>query len=152
MKAFDIDIDEGSVCILAGGMSKEEALDQLVDAMSHNPAVLDKERFRDAVFERESVMSTGIGDGIAIPHVRLDEIGTPILGLAVSREGVDFDTLDAGLVHIMILFAMPSSSQNQYLDLLAQVMLAIRAEGFKERLMACTSPAAVLEVLDSFDA
>ncbi|MFO7776152.1 MAG: PTS sugar transporter subunit IIA, partial [Candidatus Hydrogenedentota bacterium] len=83
------------------------------------------------------------------PHVRSGAVKEPAVGLGLSPAGVDYDTLDNQPVHIIVLFAMPSGSQKDYLGLLAQVMLAIKTEGFKERLLSCTTPKEATDVVNN---
>jgi mannitol/fructose-specific phosphotransferase system IIA component (Ntr-type) len=147
MSVFGIDIAREAVCILEGGISKHDALDILIDCISASDAVSDREALRRAVYDRESVMSTGIGSGVAIPHVRIKEVTRPILAVGISPQGLNFDTLDNQPVHIVVLFAMPAQSHKEYLKLLAQVMLALKTPGFRERLLACSSPNEVFEAL-----
>ncbi len=142
-----IDIDESSVLVYPEAISKHDALDSLVDAVSASGAVDDVDAFREAVHDRERVLSTGIGHGVAIPHVRIDEITRPTLGIGVSAKGIDFDTLDDAPVHVVFMFAMPTGSQKAYLSLLSKVMHAVKKPDFSERLTACTTPAEVLEAL-----
>lgn len=144
---FGIDIDESSVLVLPGGINKHDALDKMVDAVCESGAVDDREAFREAVHDRERVLSTGIGHGVAIPHVRIDAITRPTLGVGVCADGIDFDTLDDAPVNIIFMFAMPTGSQKEYLNLLSKVMQAVKRPDFKERLTACTTPAELLEVL-----
>ena len=86
---------------------------------------------------------------IAIPHVRIDEITEPTIGVGISPSGIDFDALDGNPVNIVVLFAMPSGSDKEYLGLLAQVMLSLRTAGFTQKLLACKSPDEVVKVLDT---
>jgi mannitol/fructose-specific phosphotransferase system IIA component (Ntr-type) len=147
MSAFGIEVGPDLVCVYGPGASKREALDQLVDKVASSGAVADKEGFRRAVHEREAVMSTGLGSGVAIPHVRADEVLRPCVGVGVSASGIDYDTLDNSPVHVMVLFAMPSWAQREYLGLLAQVMTSLKTPGFRERLVACKTPNQVAEHL-----
>jgi fructose-specific phosphotransferase system IIA component len=149
MSLFGLAIDPKAVCIFDGGVSKHEALDLLVDAISATGTVEDADAFRRAVREREAVMSTGIGSGVAIPHVRIDAILQPSVGVGISQEGIDFNTLDNKPVHIIVLFAMPSGSQKEYLQLLAQVMTTMKEPGFREKLGACTTPDDVASILNA---
>ncbi len=148
MGAFGIDIDKEAICIFGDNVTKNEALEHLVDAILKTRVVDDREVFRQAVYERESVMSTGIGSGVAIPHVRIPEVKRPTIGLGLSRAGIPFETLDNAPVHVIVLFAMPSGSQREYLRLLAQVMLTLKVPGFRERLLACDTPEEVQAVLN----
>lgn len=148
MSVFGIAIDPGAVCIYAPGISKLDAIDKLVDALCASGAIEDREAFREAVYARETVMSTGIGSGIAIPHVRVQHVTRPSIGVGISHDGVDFDTLDNQPVHVVVLFAMPSGSQKEYLGLLAQVMTALKTPGFRERLSACNTPEEVVAAIE----
>lgn len=149
MSVFGIDIDKDAICVYGSGVTKFEALEQLVEALFRTNITDDPDAFRRAVHEREAVMSTGIGQGVAIPHVRINQVKRPSVGIGISRDGIEFDTLDDAPVHIIVLFAMPAGSQKEYLSLLAQVMLSLKMPGFRERLVACATPEEVLEVLNS---
>ena len=137
MSRFGIEIGEAQICIIEGSPSKHDALDVLIHAVGQHSAITDCEAFSKAIFERESVMSTGIGDGIAIPHVRIPEVKRATLGVAVAPEGIEFDSLDNKPVHVMVLFATPEGSDKEYLGLLAQVMLALRNTELYEELLGC---------------
>ena len=149
MAAFGIDIDRDRIRVFKESLSKHDALDRLVDALYATQAISDREAFRKAVYDRESVMSTGIGQGVAIPHVRIEGVLKPAISLGISRKGLDFDTLDNQLVHAIVLFAMPAGSQKEYLGLLAQVMTALKQPGFLERLVNCDTPEEVEDMLVS---
>lgn len=147
MNAFGKNISEEAVCIFEVGSSKHDVLERMIDAIEATGVVTNREAFREALFEREGIRSTGF-KGVAIPHVRIDEITEPTVGVGVSKEGIDFESLDSEPVNIVVLFAMPSGSDKEYLGFLAQVMMALRTGGFCEKLMACDTPAEVLEVLN----
>lgn len=149
MSVFGIDIEKGAVCIFKNGISKHDALDRLVDAIANTGVVTDRDMFHRAVHEREAIMSTGIGSGVAIPHVRISSVLRPTVGVGISREGIDFDTLDNKPVNILVLFAMPAGSQKEYLGLLAQVMLALRAPGFRDNLLACRTTDEIVALLNA---
>jgi len=151
VSAFGIEVAPSTVCIFDGTPSKHDVLDKLVTAITHTGSVEDHEAFRRAVFDREAVMSTGIGSGVAIPHVQMKAVRSATLGVGVCRAGLDFNTLDGLPVNIVVLFAMPATAQREYLRLLAQVMHALKTPGFRERLMACNTPEEVSEALNAFD-
>lgn len=146
--AFGKDIPREAITIFGGGISKREALDSMIDAVCQTGHVTDREAFQRALFERETIRSTGFR-GVAIPHVRIDEILQPTVGVGISKNGIDFEALDSEPVNIVVLFAMPSGSDKDYLGFLAQVMMALRAHGFRERLIDCATPEDVVAVLNS---
>jgi mannitol/fructose-specific phosphotransferase system IIA component (Ntr-type) len=147
MSQFGIAIPVEQIVIIPPGADKEEALNLLVTAVSANPVVADRDVFRRAVFEREAIMSTGIGNGVGVPHVRIPEVGVPTLGVGVSRGGIDFSSLDGKPVRIMVLFATPLGAEKVYLSLLAKVMLVLRNRALFEALTACDTPEQVHALL-----
>ncbi len=150
MSLFGIDIQKEAVAILEPGILKHDALNRMVEALTAAGAVeaKDQEALARAVHEREAVMSTGIGSGVAIPHVRIEQVKKPMLGVGISKKGLDFNTLDNEPVHIIVLFAMPSGSQREYLAFLAQVMRALKMETFQDRLIECNTPEEVAAVIN----
>ena len=140
MSAFGIDVDQDAICILPSDLTKHAALDLLVDRLSEIGGVTSREAFRQAIHARESVMSTGIGGGIAIPHVRIEEIARPTVGVGISPTGVDYAALDNAPVHVIVMFAMPSGADREYLGLLAQVMMVLKDPQFRQKLMRCSTP------------
>jgi len=148
MSAFGIDVDEKSVCIFPEGTTREQALDRLVDAVASTGAIADAQLLRTALLAREEVMSTGIGGGVGIPHVRIDTVLRPVLGVGISRTGIDFRAVDNAPVNVLILFAMPPDSNKLYLGLLAQVMVALKMPNFHDRLLGSKTPADVVAVLN----
>ena len=150
MSVFGFDIDPALITIVKGGLTKHDALEQLIRVMAKDTAITDETAFNRAVFERESVMSTGIGGGVAIPHVRLKGINRLIVGIGVSPKGIDYGTLDNEPVHVMVLFATPEGADKEYLRTLAQVMGALRqGDGLYEKLIDCRSPKAVADLLNA---
>ena len=148
MNHFGLPIEEGAVRIFPPGISKHEALEMLIEAIISAGVITDREAFASALHERENVMSTGIGSGVAIPHVRIDAVTAPTVGVGISHTGIDFGTLDNKPVFIVILFAMPTGSQKKYLGLLANVMTAMKEPGFRDALAAAQVPKDVVRVLN----
>ncbi len=139
MSAFGVPIPESQICIIPDGTAKKDALNALITAMASNPAITNAEVFRAAVHDREARLSTGIGGGIAIPHVRLEEVTESTLGVAIAPKGIDFGAEDQKPVHVIVLFANPKGGDKEYLKTLAQVMLSLKNADFFDRLAACDS-------------
>lgn len=136
---FGAPVTAGQVCLFPPGTSKAAALLQLVGAVATHAGVSDHEVLRGAVFDRESQGSTGIGSGVAIPHVRTVALRRAVLGIGVSRTGLDYGAVDGKPVHLLVFFATPAEGNEEYLTLLRQVMIALRETGLTERLMACNT-------------
>ncbi len=140
MPVFGKEIPESQICIIRKKTTKYDVLDTLIDTMKNNPAITNHDAFRKAVFDREEVTSTGIGSGIAIPHVRMDEVKEISIAVAIVPEGVDFDSIDNQPVHLVVLFATPKNRDKEYLQLVAKVMQSLRDEKLYQRLIKCQSP------------
>ncbi|MBI5095441.1 MAG: PTS sugar transporter subunit IIA [Candidatus Hydrogenedentes bacterium] len=149
MSAFGVEIPPSLICLFEPGVSKQSALEQLIVLTLRAGIVTNETAFREAVFERESIMSTGIGAGVAIPHVRIPEVAKPTLAVGVSRDGIDFGTLDDAPVHIVVLFAMPFGAHREYLVLLAQVISTLKLPGFRDLLLSCNSPETIAATINS---
>lgn len=150
MSVFGFDVDPALVSIVEGRASKRDALDQLIGVMSRNALIADPESFQQAVHERERAMSTGIGDGVAIPHVRLPGLAEIMVGIGVAPEGIDYTTLDRKPVYLMILLATPEGADRDYLRRLAQIMAALRNDDYLvPRLAACTDPQSIADLLNA---
>ena len=148
MSALGLDISARNVVVFDEGVVKRDVLDTLVDVIAETDAVTDRDAFRQAIHDRESVMSTGIGSGVAIPHVRIDQITKPTVGVGIARSGIDFQTLDDEPVYIVVMFAMPSGSQKEYLKLLSQVMISVKKTDFREHLLSGTTPQEIADILN----
>ena len=149
MSIFGLDIAPDAVCVFEGVVTMYEALEALTRGVCRTAGITDCSRWLEAVNEREAVMTTGIGGGIAIPHVRTADLRHPAIGVGVSREGIPYETLDQHPVHVIVMFAMPEHAEREYLGLLAQVMQAVRRRELYEQLLACRTREDVLEVLQN---
>ncbi len=147
MSILGIDIPEEAVCLFSEPIAKHDMLAQLAHAVASTGAITNEENFVKALFDREQVMSTGIGSGVAIPHVRIEEVTRPALGVGISKTGVEYDTLDNDPVYVVVLFAMPAGSHKEYLKLLAEVMMQLKAPGFTEELRACTTAKQIISLM-----
>ncbi len=148
MSDVELNIPIGQIRMIPGGTSKHDALTMMIDAVSANPAVLDRDAFRRAVFEREAVMSTGIGNGVAVPHVRIAEVSVPTIGFGVAPDGIDFQALDNRPVYVVVLFATPLGAEKAYLSLMAKTMLILRNRNLFASLISCETPQQVHAVLN----
>lgn len=140
-------IESSQIRIIPAGATKQEALDILVKALSTNPAITDSEALRKAVFEREAIQSTGLGNGVAVPHVRIPEVAELTVALGIAPDGIEFDALDNKPVQILVLFATPKDSKKNYLSLLAKVMVALRNRNTFASLASCHTVEEVIALL-----
>jgi fructose-specific phosphotransferase system IIA component len=129
--------------------SKEKiaAIKELVDHMVANKYVNDGEAFLNALANRENLESTGIGDGIAIPHARTDAVGSLILAFARSLNGVDFSAIDGKPSHLIFLIASPKDMKSEYILALAKLSRLLRKQDVRDKLKSAETPEEILDII-----
>ncbi len=115
--------------------SKDEALKELAEIFRNEPKVLNVDRFIQAIFEREKVISTGIGIGVAVPHVKIPEVKDFVLAFGRHHGGLDFDSLDDQPVHLVAMIGASDSQAGEFLKMLAQLVQTFRAKDVRRRLL-----------------
>ena len=142
-------LDPHHVCILEP-TTKREALRAMIDVLADSPSIGDNDELEQAVFRREALMSTGIGLGLAVPHVRLASVRQIVMAVGISRVGIaDYASLDDKPVHLIFLIAAREGQHAQHLRLLSAI--SSRAKAFKESLLACTDAGTFYRMFVSTD-
>lgn len=144
-------LDKRSISLHAAPTSKQEALDQAVELMVRSGKISDEEAYRRQVYLREEESTTGIGEGIAIPHGKCDAVMKPGLAAMVVKDGVDFDSLDGESVHLIFLIAAPNTKDNVHLDVLSKLSVLLMDEEFVERLKQASDVEEFLKIIDETD-
>ena len=128
---------------------RDGAIGELCEVLRGSPEMGDVESFRRAVLDRERVMSTGIGLGIAVPHAKVACVKEFLLAVGRSREGVDFGSLDGQPVPIVVLIAGPDERQSRYLQILAGVTLRLKDESLRRAVREAGGPAEIVALLSA---
>ena len=131
---------------------KNEALDAMVALMAKSGKINDVEKYRKGVYAREEEGTTGIGEGIAIPHCKSDAVSRPGLAAMVIKDGVDFDALDGGKVDLIFLIAAPNTEDNVHLDVLSKLSVLLMDENFTQGLRNAKTVEEFLSVIDQAEA
>ena len=150
MRITDL-LDARSILLDASPKSKSEALDQIVDLMVKSEKINDKEAYRKQVYAREEESTTGIGEGIAIPHGKCDAVTKPGLAAMVVKDGVDFDSLDGEPVTLMFLIAAPNTEDNINLDVLSKLSVLLMNEEFTESLRNAKTVEEFMNIINDAD-
>ena len=150
MRIIDL-LDVKSICLDAAPASKEEALNQAVDLMVKSGKIKDANGYKEAVYAREAEGTTGIGEGIAIPHGRGASVAEPGLAAMVIKNGVDFEALDDEPVHLLFLIAAPDTKDNVHLDVLSKLSTLLMDEAFVADLKNAKSVEEFLRIVDKAD-
>lgn len=150
MRITDL-LDKNSICLDASPTDKTEALNQIVSLMGKSGKINDIEAYRKQVFLREEESTTGIGEGIAIPHGKCDAVTKPGLAAMVVKDGVDFDSLDGEPVTLLFLIAAPNTEDNVHLDVLSKLSVLMMDEDFSESLRNAKTVDEFLNIIDKAD-
>lgn len=131
---------------------KNETLDAMVALMAKSGKINDVEKYRKGVYAREEEETTGIGEGIAIPHCKSDAVSRPGLAAMVIKDGVDFDALDGEKVSLIFLIAAPNTEDNVHLDVLSKLSVLLMDENFTSGLRNAKTVEEFLSVIDRAEA
>ena len=150
MRITDL-LDRRSVSLTAAPKGKSEALDMAVDLMVKSEKISDREAYRKQVYLREEESTTGIGEGIAIPHGKCDAVKKPGLAAMVIKNGVEFEALDDEPVTLLFLIAAPNTEDNIHLDVLSKLSVMLMDEEFTESLRNASSVDEFMDIIDKAD-
>lgn len=150
MRITDL-LDRRSVSLIAAPKGKSEALDMAVDLMVKSEKISDREAYRKQVYLREEESTTGIGEGIAIPHGKCDAVKKPGLAAMVIKNGVEFEALDDEPVTLLFLIAAPNTEDNIHLDVLSKLSVMLMDEEFTESLRNASSVDEFMDIIDKAD-
>ena len=128
---------------------KEEALAEMAAILAKTGRITDPEELTRALVAREKLTSTGVGEGIAIPHAMLAGLGETLLALGRKAEGLPFDAIDRKPVQLIFLLAGPPGRELTHLQLLSRLARLLRDAAFREALMSAQEPREVLDLLKS---
>lgn len=146
MRLWEI-VDESCIKVDVESTDKEEAIAELVELLVRAGKVSDRDGVLEALYQREEEGSTGIGQGVAIPHAKHPSISELVGCIGISRQGVEFDASDGEPVRLMILIMAVPGNPGPHLACLAEIARLIKIQGFIRRAIESDSPAKVLEVI-----
>ena len=150
MRITDL-LDKRSISLDATPADKKATLDMAVELMAKSGKLMDVEQYRAQVYAREEESTTGIGEGIAIPHGKCDAVKTPGLAAMVIKNGVDYDSLDGEPVTLLFLIAAPNTKDNVHLDVLSKLSVMLMDENFTTSLRNAKSVEEFLQIIDAAD-
>lgn len=127
--------------------TKQDVLQELVDVISAAPEVTDKNDFFISIMKREKIMSTGIGIGLAVPHVKIDSVKDFVMAIGRKKEGIDFDSLDGKPVYLVIMIGANTEQRDDYLKVLAKISLLLKNPEFREKMMNVSNADEIIELL-----
>ncbi len=142
------DIIKPEHCIILTSRTKTEALLELIDLVKSGGEISDIEDLKKEIFFREQLMSTGIGQGIGIPHVRFEGVQHPVILVGISPEGIaDYGSMDEKPVNIVFLFIVGKEQHKEYLRLLSLISSRVKDENFRNILIKTEESSEIARLL-----
>jgi PTS system nitrogen regulatory IIA component len=151
MKIMDILVRD-AVILDVESDAKEALLAEMARALAKSVPSLDPDRLLQVLLEREALQSTGIGEGVAIPHGKMPGLGQLVASFARSRRGLDFDSIDGQPTQLFFLLVVPEHSGGAHLKALARISRFFRDESFRQKLVEAESLDEVFSAIEAEDA
>jgi len=146
MKITDF-LKEDCVIVNLKSRDKKGAIAELLSLLEKNKYIKESKKILETVMEREKLGSTGIGQGIAVPHAKTEQIDNLVGALGISQNGVDFDSLDGEPVYIIFLLLAPTKSIGLHLKALAKIARLLKDRVFRNALRECKTPEEAIKII-----
>ena len=139
-------LDDRLVVFLESG-TQQQAIDELIEALDLAHQLKDKQKFHQAILDREKIVSTGIGLGVAIPHAKLPGYDHFFIAIGVQEgQGIEWNSLDGSQVHLIFMIGGPDNRQTEYLNILSRLTMAIKDSTRSKALLKATSAQQVIDL------
>ncbi len=150
MKIMDF-LNKKAISVNLKATDKEGVIHELVELLSNAAEIKNKEELIKAVLSREALGSTGIGQGVGIPHAKSQNVKELIAAFGLSKNGVDFDSLDGEPVHIFFLLLAPEESAGPHLKALARISRMLKDKFFRDLLRKAKDENDILRIIQEED-
>ncbi len=134
-----------------GKCTKKEALDTMLELICKNELITDCKKFKKSIHDREKLMSTGIGYGIAIPHARHSSVKDFVIAVGRSREGIEYESIDDNPVHLIFMIGASDKQDKDYIKLLSKLVLRLKNKDIYDNLLKADTAQEVYEIFQSRD-
>jgi len=129
------------------GTTKEEVINALVDMLDGHEDIDSLEAVREAIFDREEMMSTGVGKGLGLPHAKTPAATDTVATFATTEEPVDFGAIDDDPIRVLLLLVGPEDHKSKHIKILGRISRLVSRDSLRERLITADSPETVIEIL-----
>ncbi len=130
--------------------TKDDVLDEMVEVLARAPEVADKKAFFQAILDRESILSTGIGLGIAVPHAKIGSVENIVAAIGKTKRGISYGALDDQPVHIVVMIGANDDQQSDYIRALARVTLLLKNEKIRKAVVEAETPENIYDILKEY--
>lgn len=147
MRIVDL-IDKRSISLALKAKDKQDAIEKLVDLVNNSGNLNDRLEYKEAIIARENQSTTGIGEGIAIPHAKIKAVKNACLAAAVCKKGIDYESFDGSLSHLFFMIAAPEGANNTHLEVLSRLSTILMDEEFRSKLINAQNEDEFLNLID----
>ena len=147
MRITDL-LDKKSVTLDLVASTKIEAIDKMIDLVENSGNLNNKEEYKKAIIAREEMSTTGIGEGVAIPHAKTKAVNKACLASGVSKDGIDYESFDGSLSHLFFMIAAPDGANDTHLEVLSRLSTILMDEEFRNSLINATSVDEFIALID----
>ncbi len=140
--------DENLIVFDLKSKEKEGVIEELVELVNSSNMVTDKNTLLNDIKERENLVTTGIGYGVAFPHAKTKSVKGIVIAFGRSNKGIDFEAIDHKPVNLFFLIAAPEDAIGAHLNVMSRISYLMKSEENRQKLMKATSPGEVLELID----
>lgn len=130
--------------------SKDDVLKEMVNLICSSELIEDPQQFEYAIFEREKIVSTGIGIGVAVPHVKIEYVRDFVIAVGRSIEGIDYNSLDGKPVHLIFMIGAAAHQKDDFLKVLARVVHLLKNKGLQEKILPAKDSLEIYEILKNY--
>lgn len=142
-------LDPKLVAFLKDG-KRDSVIRSLVSLLKEENKISEEDELFDAIIEREKIVTTGIGMGVAIPHAKLQEYDDFFIAIGILETGVDWDALDGNVVRLVFLIGGPDDKQTEYLQILSSLTFALKDPDRRKKLLTANTPEDVVKLFKEF--
>lgn len=139
---------EPNLVIFTEERERDAVLETLVDALEKEGKLLDKSAFMQAILEREKIVSTGVGMGVAIPHAKLQGYSDFFIAVGINARPIEWNALDGQPVRLIFMIGGPDNKQTEYLKILSRLTMAIKEEERRKKLLKATKAEEVIALFE----
>ena len=129
--------------------TKNDVIKELMKSINNSEKITASEKELNALYEREELGTTGIGKGVAIPHAKTDAVTDLLVGFGISKEGINYGSIDEEPVKIFFIFLSPLDGNQEYLKILARISRLIREDKFRSSLLSAQTPEKIMEIINN---
>ncbi|WP_404431724.1 fructose-specific PTS transporter subunit EIIC [Sutcliffiella horikoshii] len=148
MKITDL-LTKDTVTLQLRSSNKSDVIKELIDSLDRAGKLADKQKYEEAILAREAQSTTGIGEGIAIPHAKTDAVKTPAIAFGVAKDGVDYESLDGQPSQLFFMIAASAGANNEHLETLSRLSSMLMDSEFRSALLAAPSKEGVIRLIDN---